>query len=142
MASTLPLKPEDIDHLDKASVMRLSIAYLNVQNMLDLCKLTTGESNFELFSNLSFLRARYESFTSSTCRLFLVPKMKKSAEDKEESKDVKMQVLSKYVEEEKLAFTAMDGFLLVLNDDGDITYVSENISEILGLSMVKSLPIL
>lgn len=62
----------------------------------------------------------------------------KLAENEEEPKDSKIQVLSKYVEEEKMAMMAMDGFLICLNDDGDITYVSENINEILGLSMVRS----
>jgi hypothetical protein len=60
---------------------------------------------------------------------------KKSAQ-KEESKDVKMQILSKFVEDENLALTALDGFLLVLSDEGEITYVSENIADILGLSKV------
>jgi PAS domain-containing protein len=53
-----------------------------------------------------------------------------------ESADVTTQVLSKCVEEENFALMALDGFLLVLNDDGDVTYVSENIGEILGLSKV------
>lgn len=57
--------------------------------------------------------------------------------EEEETKDVKSQVLSKYVEDEKLALMALEGFLLVLNDDGDITFVSENICDILGLSKVK-----
>jgi PAS domain-containing protein len=55
----------------------------------------------------------------------------------EDSKDVKMQILSKFVDEEKLALKALDGFLLVLNDEGEITYVSENIADILGLSKVR-----
>lgn len=38
LANSLPIKQEEIDHLDKASVMRLSIAYLNIRNMLELCK--------------------------------------------------------------------------------------------------------
>lgn len=60
----------------------------------------------------------------------------KETAEKGESKDVKTKILSKYVEDEKLALMALDGFLLVLNDDGDITYVSENIGDILGLSKV------
>lgn len=38
LAASLPLQKEEVDHLDKASIMRLSIAYLKVQNMLELCK--------------------------------------------------------------------------------------------------------
>lgn len=36
LASLLPMRQEDVDHLDKASVMRLSIAYLKVRDMVDL----------------------------------------------------------------------------------------------------------
>lgn len=39
LANILPLKTDEIDHLDKASVMRLSISYLKVRGMLELCKL-------------------------------------------------------------------------------------------------------
>lgn len=39
LASALPVKREDIEQLDKASIMRLSIAYLKVRNMFELCKL-------------------------------------------------------------------------------------------------------
>lgn len=54
-----------------------------------------------------------------------------------ESKDFKIKMLNTFVEEEKFALQAMDGFLLVLSDDGDITYVSDNIAEHLGLAKVS-----
>lgn len=38
LAGALPVKHEDIEQLDKASIMRLSIAYLKVRNMFELCK--------------------------------------------------------------------------------------------------------
>lgn len=38
LASLLPMRPEEVEHLDKASVMRLSIAFLKARNMLELCK--------------------------------------------------------------------------------------------------------
>lgn len=38
LANSLPMKSEEIEHLDKASVMRLSISYLKVRNMVELCK--------------------------------------------------------------------------------------------------------
>jgi hypoxia-inducible factor 1 alpha len=44
--------------------------------------------------------------------------------------------LKKIVEDDKFALKALDGFLLVLNAEGDITYVSQNIAEYLGLSKV------
>lgn len=65
-----------------------------------------------------------------------LPVEPEKASEEEESKDVKMQILSKFVEDEKFALMALDGFLLVLSDEGEITYVSENIADILGLSKV------
>lgn len=106
LASSLPMKSDEVDHLDKASVMRLSISYLKVRNML------------ELFPKIKNLDLPVEN----------------EVNDEEDSKNVKMQILSKYIEDEQFALMALDGFLLVLNDDGDVTYVSENIADILGLS--------
>lgn len=38
LASVLPIKKQDVEQLDKASVMRLAIAFLKCRNMLELCK--------------------------------------------------------------------------------------------------------
>lgn len=38
LASVLPIKKQDVEQLDKASVMRLAIAFLKCRDMLDLCK--------------------------------------------------------------------------------------------------------
>lgn len=38
LANALPLAPEDVDQLDKASVMRLAISYLKVRGVMSNCK--------------------------------------------------------------------------------------------------------
>lgn len=38
LATALPLTTEEVDHLDKASIMRLAISYLKVRKMTDLCE--------------------------------------------------------------------------------------------------------
>lgn len=38
LGNSLPLAPEDVDQLDKASVMRLAISYLKVRNVMSNCK--------------------------------------------------------------------------------------------------------
>lgn len=37
LCSVLPIRREEAEQLDKASIMRLAIAYLKVRGMLDLC---------------------------------------------------------------------------------------------------------
>lgn len=55
--------------------------------------------------------------------------------DMEEDSKPAMNELA--LEREKLALLSLDGFLLVLSADGDITYISENVSDYLGLSQVQ-----
>lgn len=44
--------------------------------------------------------------------------------------------LPKEMEVQKLLQSALDGFLFIVSADGDVTYVSENIAEFLGLAQV------
>lgn len=57
--------------------------------------------------------------------------------EEEDSKDFKVNLLNDVVESEKFALQSLDGFLMVLSSDGDFTYVSDNISDYLGLSKVR-----
>lgn len=38
LAKALPLPGEEVDQLDKASVMRLTISYLKVRSVMTMCK--------------------------------------------------------------------------------------------------------
>lgn len=40
LSAQLPLKAEEVEHLDKASIMRLAISFLKVRSLLELCKST------------------------------------------------------------------------------------------------------
>lgn len=42
------------------------------------------------------------------------------------------------IESARLLKQTLDGFLLILSNDGDITYVTDNISDYLGISKVSS----
>lgn len=55
----------------------------------------------------------------------------------EDSKDFKINLLNDLVEKENFALQSLDGFLIALSGDGDVTYVSDNISDYLGLSKVR-----
>ncbi|XP_025263937.1 hypoxia-inducible factor 1-alpha isoform X2 [Camponotus floridanus] len=87
LAAALPVAPEQAAHLDKASVMRLAIAYLKVRSVVDSipASLTKSESAAEIDE--------------------LFPK-------------------------------ALNGFMLVLSSDGNMVYLSENVSDYLGVSQM------
>uniref|UniRef100_A0A8C1YKV8 Hypoxia inducible factor 1 subunit alpha b n=1 Tax=Cyprinus carpio TaxID=7962 RepID=A0A8C1YKV8_CYPCA len=80
LANQLPLPHNVTSHLDKASIMRLTISYLHL--------------------NI------YES---------------------EKENEVESQLNSFYLK-------ALEGFLMVLSEDGDMVYLSENVSKSMGLS--------
>lgn len=140
LSSALPMKAEDIEHLDKASIMRLAISFLKVRTLLELCKFKVNwirYSTIDLNSSISILICSF-----SIQFLFQVPEIKNldlpvNEDEQEDSKDIQKQLILKHIDDNQLALKALDGFLLVLSDEGDVTYVSENICEILGLSQVN-----
>lgn len=70
--------------------------------------------------------------------MFAVPKIKQlQEEDDTKTKEVTPFDLPKELENQNFVLQAFDGFLLVLSADGDITYVSENICDLLGLAQVN-----
>ncbi|KAI4495392.1 hypothetical protein M0802_008782 [Mischocyttarus mexicanus] len=87
LAAALPISQDQAAHLDKASVMRLSIAYLKIRAVVD-----------------SIPSAVIKSKTS--------------------------------VKLDELFPEALNGFMLVLSNDGNMVYLSENVSEYLGISQM------
>lgn len=77
--------------------------------------------------------------------LILVPKFKSfsklidenDSNDALDVKDAKILSVTSQVETEQMALNSLDGFLLVLSGEGEITYISENISDSLGLAQVN-----
>ncbi|XP_005986474.1 hypoxia inducible factor 1 subunit alpha a isoform X1 [Latimeria chalumnae] len=87
LAHQLPLPHNVTSHLDKASIMRLTISYLRMRKLL-------GAGEFEAEADL----------------------------DK--------QLNSCYLK-------ALDGFVMVLTEDGDIIYLSENVNKCMGLTQFE-----
>lgn len=112
----LPARREEVDQLDKASIMRLSIAYLKVRGMLDCCK---------------FGRDFFLDYLKKIIMFLTVP----SIGDAKSSPEITAK--SEFpLDDDKMLMQALDGFLLVISHDGDVTYVSENVSTILGVQQV------
>uniref|UniRef100_A0A1A8C7T3 Hypoxia-inducible factor 1-alpha n=1 Tax=Nothobranchius kadleci TaxID=1051664 RepID=A0A1A8C7T3_NOTKA len=86
LAKQLPLPLSTSSSLDKASIMRLTISYLRMRNLLCSDKpMEEGETELDVQLNGSYLKA-------------------------------------------------LEGFLMVLSEDGDMIYLSENVSKCLGLA--------
>jgi len=94
LGDTLPIRKDELENLDKASVMRLAIVTLKIENMLQLFKFddTANESTIE------------------------------------------SQIVSQF--EENAITKALDGFFIALSAEGDVTYVSENIHEYIGIQQI------
>lgn len=96
LTAALPARKEDVEQLDKASVMRLAISYLKVRDVVTLLpepesdhpKIPNPKDMDELSTELSYMKA-------------------------------------------------LDGFVLVLSQQGDIVYCSENIADHLGVSQME-----
>ncbi|XP_059368977.1 hypoxia inducible factor 1 subunit alpha b [Carassius carassius] len=84
LAHQLPLPHNVTSHLDKASIMRLTISYLRMRKLL-------------------------------------------SSDESEKENEEESQLNSFYLK-------ALEGFLMVLSEDGDMVYLSENVSKSMGLS--------
>ncbi|XP_076235560.1 HIF-1 transcription factor component sima [Calliopsis andreniformis] len=87
LAAALPVPPDQAAHLDKASVMRLAIAYLKVRSVV-------------------------ESMPAPLAK----PEVSTEMDD--------------------LFSKALNGFMLVLSSDGNMIYLSENVSDYLGVSQM------
>ncbi|XP_067848011.1 hypoxia inducible factor 1 subunit alpha a [Heptranchias perlo] len=87
LAHELPLPHSVTTHLDKASIMRLTISYLRMRKLL-------------------------------------------STEDAEMEADLEKQLNSFYLK-------ALEGFVMVLTQDGDMIYMSENVNKCMGLTQFE-----
>ncbi|XP_015588167.1 hypoxia-inducible factor 1-alpha isoform X2 [Cephus cinctus] len=87
LAAELPVSPDQANHLDKASIMRLAIAYLKVRAVVNAIPEPLAKSEPTAEMDEFFLKA-------------------------------------------------LDGFMLVLSSNGDMVYLSENVSDYLGVSQM------
>ncbi|XP_060649956.1 LOW QUALITY PROTEIN: protein similar [Drosophila nasuta] len=113
LSQALPLKPDDVNQLDKASIMRITIAYLKIREMLQLVPKCS-----------ELIKPDIDSIEGALVK----PKLENENED-----------WLKCAEASQLLKQTMDGFLLVLSNEGDITYVSENIIDYLGITKIDTL---
>ncbi|XP_058979245.1 protein similar isoform X2 [Musca domestica] len=156
LAQVLPLKKEDVQQLDKASVMRIAISYLKVRDMLKMFpKIQALCGDLDIPYSQEEHSEKYEkeeNNTSTTNTPYDTENDDSQQSSAEEPKQENLET-SKLSTEENASTTAdddsfnstrfikqtLDGFLLILSNDGDITYVTDNISDYLGISKIDML---
>lgn len=124
----------EIEQLDKASIIRLTISTLKVRDMINLCKSSSKEWGApQIIANKMLIL--------SICPTISVTPQKeeKAGDEKADGKMVESSIGTESLFEdggENMAMQALDGFLMVLSSDGDIVYVSENIHDYIGIQQV------
>lgn len=130
MANLLPVPASLSSQLDKASIMRLTIAFLKAQSLLGNSKTIYFLSVFNLKEKEREREAicnRMQSFFSISIHPFLTG----------------VQELCSMWNEEKCSMAdacwpqALGGLLLALSSEGDIIYLTENVTQQLGLPQVR-----
>ncbi|KRF99923.1 uncharacterized protein Dwil_GK13872 [Drosophila willistoni] len=117
LSQVLPLKTDDVSQLDKASVMRITIAYLKIRDM------------FQLVNKVRDCNDLIKRDTDSN-----------NGDEKIKPKlEINDEEWLKCPEASQLLKQTIDGFLLVLSNEGDITYVTENIVDYLGITKIDAL---
>ncbi|XP_034050338.1 hypoxia-inducible factor 1-alpha isoform X2 [Thalassophryne amazonica] len=104
LSRLLPVQPSIQAHLDKPSVIRLTLSYIR------MCTLLRGD-------------AETRADSSQTRK-------------KEEARQQKPQEEEQDVEETNMYLRTLEGFVMVVSADGDIVFLSDNVSTHMGLTQV------
>ncbi|XP_068562959.1 hypoxia inducible factor 1 subunit alpha, like [Cebidichthys violaceus] len=112
LASTLPLPRRVCTHLDKSAIMRVALSFLRMHHLL----LRPGENQRE----------------ESEEKEEKVEKEKKEEEKKEEEEKEEDPMDSFYPQ-------VLAGFIMVMTEEGDMIYLTENISTHIGITQLELL---
>ncbi|KAK2169671.1 hypothetical protein LSH36_8g14047 [Paralvinella palmiformis] len=115
LSALLPFPIDVTSKLDKGSILRLTITYLQLKN--DVCRIT-GESRPQVFSQVTHVIDQHKTDHTYS-----------HSNSKRDSGNMN-QMLK--VNEPELMLHALGGFLLYINRKGRILYVSENVNTHLG----------
>ncbi|XP_029934205.1 endothelial PAS domain-containing protein 1 [Myripristis murdjan] len=115
----LPLHPSVRAHLDKPSVIRLTLSYIRIHTLLAGAQMETSQT------------VKYRQPVEER------PHLERRAQDggrNEEGKELEELVA---VEETEMYMRMMEGFLMVVSADGDMIFLSDNVSKHMGLTQTE-----
>ncbi|KAM6963992.1 endothelial PAS domain-containing protein 1 [Tautogolabrus adspersus] len=117
----LPLQPSVRAHLDKPSVIRLTLSYIRIHTLLkDNPGVKAEVSDAVKCGRFNGKEERWEC---------------DGGRDEEEEKETEEDV--KTLEETNMYLRTLEGFLMVLSTDGDMIFLSHNVSNYMGLTQTE-----
>ncbi|XP_042364044.1 endothelial PAS domain-containing protein 1 [Plectropomus leopardus] len=119
LSGLLPLQPSVRAHLDRPSVIRLTLSYIRVHALLRGTKAEASRAvtNAQVTDDGEERRGR-----DGGC------------DEREEEKDTEDVKAS---EETNMYLRILEGFLMVLSTEGDMIYLSDNVSKYMGLTQTE-----
>lgn len=117
MSRLLPLQPSIRQRLDKPSIIRLTLSYIRMHALLK-------------GSVLVGQRRKRRTEALLDCLFFLT-------EADEMRRGAREEVEEEGLEETSLFLGVLEGFLIVLSTEGDMVFLSENVSQHMGLTQVR-----
>lgn len=117
----LPLQPSVRAHLDKPSVIRLTLSYIRMHTLLKGSPGIKAEDTDAV--KCGRLNGKDERWECNEGR------------GREEEKDTEED--SKTSEETNMFLRTLEGFLMILSTDGDMIFLSDNVSKYMGLSQTE-----
>ncbi|CAJ1080198.1 endothelial PAS domain-containing protein 1 [Xyrichtys novacula] len=122
LSSLLPLQPSVRAHLDKPSVIRLTLSYIRMHALLkENPGIKTEGSKAVKYPQFSHTDGRQERDGEPA------EKEQKGPEEEEVESS----------EEMKMYLRTLEGFLMVLSVDGDMIFLSDNVSKYMGLTQTE-----
>lgn len=115
LSRLLPLQPSVRAHLDKPSVIRLTLSYIRTHTILKGRTGTKTEAGHA---------AKYAP-------------VKEGGEDRPECDEEKEAEEVEALEESDMYLRILEGFLMVLSTEGDMIYLSDNVSKYMGLTQTE-----
>ncbi|XP_042254027.1 endothelial PAS domain-containing protein 1 [Thunnus thynnus] len=121
LSHLLPLQPSIRSHLDKPTVIRLTLSYIRMHAVL--------KGNFGTKAEPSHTVKRGQAIEGAEEEKTDLVKRDQDGGQDEEEKEVE--------EETNMYLRILEGFLMVISTEGDMMYLSSNVSKYMGLTQTE-----
>ncbi|XP_071764024.1 endothelial PAS domain-containing protein 1 [Centroberyx gerrardi] len=128
LSRLLPLQPAVRAHLDKPSIIRLTLSYIRIHTLLTGIAGTGTEASQTV---------KYRQLAQSGEKGRKSEKRERDDGQNEEEKETEEVKALEEAGETDLYLRLLEGFLMVVSTDGDMIYLSDNVSKHMGLTQAE-----